>query len=223
MSDSIAIEEPPFKQVKFNLPKVGIMDLPNEILKKIFLHLKKKTVHFSVALVCKRFCEITRLPKFCEVLKIKLCFHCKKHKIRGNDYNIKHSCLEKIKNVLTIYPDCKLTLHNSGMNTEKFLGLVKFLGPFQASISRLELGFIGDNLYMDWRQFNKMIPLENLNYLHLDFTHYHDENFTIYDLPGSFWSCFPALKKLQFEHNSESMVSIKLPFVITDYVFVLLS
>ena len=63
MSDSMAKEEPLFKKVKFDLPKMRIMDLPNEILKKIFLHLKKKTVHFSVALVCKRFCEITRLPK----------------------------------------------------------------------------------------------------------------------------------------------------------------
>ena len=106
MSGSVI--EPPSKQMKIDLPPVGLMDLPNEILKIIFLCLKTETIHQTVAFVCKRLFELTRLPNFCETFHIEI-----KCELTDRD-RIRKSCLDRIDKLLKVFPDCKLQLQYNG-------------------------------------------------------------------------------------------------------------
>ena len=51
------------KKPKLNVQITGILDLPNEIIQKIFTYLWRDDLHGNVALVCRRFLEISRLAK----------------------------------------------------------------------------------------------------------------------------------------------------------------
>ena len=113
MSDSSTLE-PPCKQMKMDLPQVGLMDLPNEILKMIFLCLKTKTIHQTVASVCKRFFELTRLPVFCETFHIEI-----KCELMDRD-RIRKSCIERIEKLLKVFPDCTQYLANVSTGHENY-------------------------------------------------------------------------------------------------------
>ena len=201
--------EPPCKQMKIELPQAGLMDLPNEILKMIFLLLKTKTIHLTVASVCKRFLELTRLPDFCENFQIEMkCQLTEGHE----SYGIRNSCLERIKKLLKVFPDCNLQLHYYGedqVGSKEFFGAVEDLVPFQYSITDLTLSFHGQ---VDWKFSSKMICLEKLKHLHIDLSNYDWElGLDITDLPSAFWNNFPNLTSLKIENCSdgEYMVSVK--------------
>ena len=49
---------------------VNILNLPNEILVQIIINLAQDDILKSVALVCKRFLEVTRLPKILPIITI---------------------------------------------------------------------------------------------------------------------------------------------------------
>ena len=51
-----------------------ILHLPNEILVQIFSELPQRDILNNVALVCRRFFEITRLQKTLPIIKVRACF-----------------------------------------------------------------------------------------------------------------------------------------------------
>ena len=97
--------EPPTKQRKINCPKIGLLDLPNEILEVILKYLKIDVIHLKAALVCKRFLEVTRLPTFWETFRVGFEYE----QNRSKNEQIEDSCLKKIKQILKLYPDCQLS------------------------------------------------------------------------------------------------------------------
>ena len=196
--------EPPSKQIRIDLiTQAGLMDLPNEILKLIFLCLKTKNIHQTIAFVCKRFFELTRLPVFCETFHIEI-----KCELMDRD-RIRKSCIERIEKLLKVFPDCNLQLQYNGecqYGTDEFFEAIEDLLPFQSSITDLALSFTGEgNLALS----TQMICLENLKYLHLDLSkcvwHYRED---VTDLPSVFWNNFPNLTSLKIENSCEDVVSI---------------
>ena len=206
MSDSSTLE-PPCKQMKMDLPQVGLMDLPNEILKMIFLCLKTKTIHQIVASVCKRFFELTRLPEFCESFHIDMRCEFSERRER---YRVRKSCVERIKKLLKVFPNCKLHLQYNGnyqVGSEEFFEAVEDLVLFQSSITELTLIFDGD---VGWETSSKMICLEKLEHLHIDLSDYDwERGDDITDLHSNFWNNFPNLTSLKIDNcsNGEEMVS----------------
>ena len=206
MAESFTLE-PPCKQMKMDLPQVRLMDLPNEILKMIFLCLKTKTIHQTVASVCKRFFDLTRLPEFCETFQIEMKCESKE---KGETYRISNYCLERIKKLLKVFPDCNLQLcYNDEykVGCEEFFKVVEDLVPFQSLITELKLSFHGE---VDWESSSKMICLKKLKHLHIDLSNYewtHGDDIT--DLPSDFWNNFPNLISLKIDNcsNGEEMVS----------------
>ena len=92
--------KPPTKKLKLEAKYFGIgtiLDLPPKILKLIFKKLPQFEVQNNIALVCKSFLDVTRLPEMVKSAKIKLSIE--------NEEN----CLNKIKHVLKFY-DCSLEL-----------------------------------------------------------------------------------------------------------------
>ena len=64
--------EPLQKQIKISSKGRKIMDLPNELLESIFLKLSHQDIQRNVALVCQRFLQITRKPKFVKTARVGL-------------------------------------------------------------------------------------------------------------------------------------------------------
>ena len=180
--------------------ETGILDLPNELLETIFLKLSQEDIQQNVALVCRRFLEITRNPNFVPNLKIEL-------RPDGNDFRrLKRSCRERAQKVLKIYPQCQIELHHqtSGPDFMKFNEIVGYswmgyLYPFASSITKMTLNVTYEYL----SDFLDFILLENLEYLDLT-TFAPDESFDLVapqDLGAEFWNNFPKLKFLRFRNR----------------------
>ena len=203
MSDSLV--ELPCKQMKLDLPQTGIMDLPNETLIKIFKCLKMKSVHQKVALVCKRFMNITRLPVFCETYSLAIWPIYVNYKV---GYKLVDFCLNRIKKVLKVFPDCKLELCYSSEEAEEegsrgFFSSVKDLAPFQTSIVKLDLTFQGRLSSSDF-SISKNISFANVKRLEMKINHYWSEgSFYISGaLDSTLWHSFPNLTSLKIEDAS---------------------
>ena len=97
------------KKMSQETQETGILDLPNEILEPIFLMLSQKDRQQNLALVCRRFLEITRNPNFVQDVKIKLI------PSENNPARLKKSCWERVEKVLRFYPQCKIELYHEAM------------------------------------------------------------------------------------------------------------
>ena len=194
--------EPPTKQRKIDCPKIGLLDLPNEILEVILKYLKIDVIHLKAALVCKRFLEVTRLPTFCETFRVGFEYE----QNRSKNEQIEDSCLKKIKQILKLYPDCQLEFYHYGGNSKDFFKFIENLQKFAQCITKLELMFYSDRLnYFD---FEKIIYLENLKCLVLDFSNHCEEvGFSISHFGGRLWRNFPNLISLTIEDCSRETVS----------------
>ena len=66
--------EPKSKRQKMNVAvcETNIMDLPNEILHRIFSMLPNFSIHHGLAPVCQRFQTISELPEFAPHLELKI-------------------------------------------------------------------------------------------------------------------------------------------------------
>ena len=66
--------EPKSKRQKMDVAvrETNIMDLPNEILHRIFLMLPNFSIHHGLAPVCQRFQTISELPEFAPHLELKI-------------------------------------------------------------------------------------------------------------------------------------------------------
>ena len=194
--------EPPTKERKIDCPKIGLLDLPNEILEVILKYLKIDVIHLKAALVCKRFLEVTRLPTFCETFRVGFEYE----QNRSKNEQIEDSCLKKIKQILKLYPDCQLEFYHYGNNSKDFFLFFESLKKFAPSISKLELMFYNESL--NYFGFRKIIHLKNLKCLELDLSNYFkEEGFRISSLGDEFWRSFPNLTSLTIEDCSRETVS----------------
>jgi hypothetical protein len=100
-------------KMKPKVPKM-LEDCSNEVLTEIFSHLCKKDIFSSVALVCIRFCELTKspklMPKCVEIVRsksdrqinsildmLRINTHLEKVKIKYNCFLIKKKSNLKLK------------------------------------------------------------------------------------------------------------------------------
>ena len=181
--------------------ETGILDLPNEILEPIFLMLSQKDRQQNLALVCRRFLEITRNPNFVQDVKIKLI-----PSGENNPARLKKSCWERVEKVLRIYPQCKVELYHEAMFLfNEIIGyswMINF-SPFAASITKMTLNITHRVL----RNFSDFIVLKNLEYLDITIKPRNVDavdagvTFVPQDLKAEFWNKFPKLKSLKFSMN----------------------
>ena len=218
MSDPLV--ELPCKQMKLDLPQTGIMDLPNEVLIKIFKCLETESIHQKIVLVCKRFMNISRLPVFCETYSFAIWPKYVNYEDIDDDnedieegYKLDDLCLNRIKKVLKVFPDCKLELCYSNEDVKDegsigFFSLVKDLTPFLSSITELNLKFCGR---LESSDFSKMIPFANLTSLELEINHDSSEirYIDVSDLDSTFWNNFPNLTSLKTENSSSLREEVK--------------
>ena len=207
--------------------ETGILDLPNELLETIFMKLSQEDIQQNVALVCRRFLEITRNPNFVQNLKIELSPD------KDDFRRLKRSCRERAHKVLKIYPQCQIELHHqtslpycSGYLTNEIVGYswMGYLYPFASSITKMTLNVTYEYL----SDFLDFILLESLEYLDLTISapDDHDEDVDDYELVGpqdlgaDFWNNFPKLKFLSFrnwdarkDHVSSHLTAMRYHFV----------
>ena len=158
----------------------GVLDLPNEVLVKIFKMLGQEDILKNVARVCKRFLDITRTP---EVLPIVRVF--------GNHVDIIYA--KKIQNCHGIYPASKIEIDIE--NTE-YSDMEK-LQDISDLVKNMRIGFELDS------DNEESIPVfKNLEYLDLTeiVNPIRDDGDIIFlhEVPR-FWSSFPNLTYLDFD------------------------
>ena len=171
-----------------------LLDLPNEVLAKIFSKLRQEDVLRNVARVCKRFLEITRTK---EVLPI----------IRIYDTFVNPTVPRRIQNCMRIYPRSKIELgiRHAEYSKMKSLGIptTDRIGTVASFVKYMSLGFVLDNARTQ-RPFPKF---ENLEFLWLN----DIAEFLIMDglKVRMFWSHFPNLRYLYFnvKHILRGLVS----------------
>ena len=203
---------------------VGLLDLPNELLQNIFSNLSQFDVHRNVALVCKRFFEISRLPKLNENLKVNLVM----------DYDTGEiDTFLKIDKILRIFPACNLELNYiqelpTGSVYERLFPIRK-LKRFASSVKKLSMKFKHiperDNFLYDMNSLS--FEFENLESLVLDLRSADDEDNESqwrnheYDgavtewsgmqlAPPTIWEDFSNLTYLRIKSNWEWRVPVRL-------------
>ena len=200
---------PARKRKKMSPPspqETGILDLPNELLETIFMKLSQEDIQQNVALVCRRFLEITRNPNFVQNLKIELSPD------KDDFRRLKRSCRERAHKVLKIYPQCQIELHHQtsgpyrgGHPINEIVGYswMGYLYPFASSITKMTLNVTYEYL----SDFLDFILLESLEYLDLTISAPEpegDDEFELVapqDLGAEFWNNFPKLKFLSIRNR----------------------
>ena len=158
---------------------VNILNLPNEILVQIIIKLDQDDILKSVALVCKRFFEVTRLPKILPIINIQ----CQ------GDFE---EDLPRIQNCLAVYP--KSQLHVVDLEIKLSLGHFEVLESVAPSIQKLKITVDFD---LDFPQ----PPLfENLKELELEDFAYLEDDFDFHGI--GFWKQFPNLTSLKISLTS---------------------
>ena len=158
---------------------VNIQDLPNEILVLIFSKLAQDDILKSVALVCKRFLEVSRLPKALPLIKIT----CQ---------GVFEEDLPTIQNCLAIYP--KNQLHIVDLDITLSLGHLEVLESVAPSIQKLKIMV---NFDLD---FPEPPLFENLKELVLQDYIYEEDDFDFHGI--GFWKQFPNLTYLKINLTS---------------------
>ena len=124
--------------------KTTILDLPNEILVQIFSKLPQRDLLKNVALVSRRFFEVSRLHQTLPVIKIP-CYN------QSID-----NCIEIIQKGLKIYPESKIGIDDLRIATSKF----KALNSFVPLINKM-------TILIDFEWENDLPVFENLKQLKL--------------------------------------------------------
>ena len=158
---------------------VNILTLPNEILEQIIIKLAKDDILKSVALVCKRFLEVTRLPKILPIIDIQ----CQ------GDFE---EDLSRIQNCLAVYP--KSQLHVFDLEIKLSLGHFEVLESVAPSIQKLKIMVDFD------LDFPEPPLFENLKELELEDFAYLEDDFDFHGI--GFWKQFPNLTSLKIRLTS---------------------
>ena len=213
--------EPVQKRMKMNSqePGAGIMDLPNEVLETIFLKLSRYDVQHNVALVCKRFLNITRQPVFGQSVEIEPMPIKVQHWLWPT-YDFPNSCLKKMKKVKKVYPNCNFELEcalyeplfqlDTDGDPEEirhtlligFSWMKKFL-PYASSLTKLKLA-----VKAKFEDYSDFIFLQNLECLDLDVSMEASAGGDIHKLGAEFWSNFPILKSLRIKTKFDSGICV---------------
>ena len=219
---------PARKRKKMSPPspqETGILDLPNELLETIFMKLSQEDIQQNVALVCRRFLEITRNPKFVQNLKIKLSPD------ENDCRQLQKSCLERAQKVLKIYPQCQIELYHqtygadcSGNLINEIIGYswMGCFSPFASSITKMTLEVTHEYV----SDFSDFIALENLEYLDLEISVPDAVDGVEFELVGpndlgaEFWNNFPKLKFLSFRNWDAQMDHVSSHLTVMRYHFV---
>lgn len=183
------------KGIKMNSQKPEIMDLPDEVLEMTFLKLSRYDIQHNLALVCRRFLNITRRRIFVPSVEIGKPFI-------ESGMNFPECYLEKIEKVKKVYPNCNILLNcllkdeSEGDILPGYSWMKKFL-PYDSSITKLTLRL--EHNWQDTSDFLDFIFLENLESLDLDvsLTDYRIGSKSIQDVEAEFWKKFPNLKSLR--------------------------
>ena len=206
----------------YSFDGTGILSLPEKLLTKIFLHFPRNFNLQNVGLVCRRFLKVVTLPIFVPYKNIT-------HLDEDEESSVfKKQSLVEIRNVLKIYPECKLKLSLSrggGEHDPSPMISFKRLEPFLLNISEfsIDIGhckyFLNDNL--------SLIPtLINLEKMYLALSMFEEQYSSgvnqINEVEDSFWGKFPNLVSLSIGIDlHDDSVSTSLPFVSYSKYFVL--
>ena len=223
----------PLKRRRINDEKtvIGILHLPNEILYQIFLWVDGKELHANIALVCKRFLQVSRMEgmvtRWCFDLTCGISSSLSTNEVRGLKRWVTQVSLEKIQDLLRFHPNCKLELSCS----EVINGYTSFFpwdrkGIFQTtefdkivpSVEAITITAIGTMKSMN-SFFDHLITFPNLHFLEMFFGDDHPVWYgclfplqkpkisSIHTAPTLFWSKFPNLTCLNITTNYEGCVS----------------
>ena len=189
--------EPAKKRIRLTPQEFPIMDLPNEILEIIFMKLPMQYIQQNIALVCKRFQEITRTENFVKSIGIEL--------ISKEEWGLRDQVddrvLARVKKVLEIYPKCgiELTYKIPYKRSEWIWGYrwMSAFKPFATSITKMSLQI----QHHEWTDgcvyFEHFIYLENLESLDFDTSRADKEFVCLPNAEDEFWDNFPKLKSLR--------------------------
>ena len=210
------------KKPKLNVQITGILDLPNEIIQKIFTYLWRDDLHGNVALVCRRFLEISRQEIFVKEMSFNLLSSRRNITPLDPEQEIPttgeivdtldQEHLQKIEKFLKLFPFSKLTLyyiepydHFVNMSNRKRMFRLEELRPIAASVKELVLTPLSC-LSLEFLDEN-VIELPNLEILQLEL--YDAESSTkppymsIQHVPREYWSNFPNLRCLNIDSEYE--------------------
>ena len=158
---------------------LNIQDFPNELLVQIFNKLAQDDILKNVALVCKRFLEVSRLPKVLPIIKIP----CQ---------GVFEEDLPRIQNCLEVYPKSLLYIDN--LEIKLSLGHFEVLESVAPSIQRLKIMVDFD------LDFPEPPLFQNIKVLELDDTAYLEDDFDLHGI--GFWKQFPNLTALRINLTS---------------------
>ena len=199
------LSEPNAKMQKMDciVSDLNILDLPSEILLKIFWFLPIFDIHHGVAMTCKRFLEFTRLPEFYQLITLKTNDDVPISNQQKLDY--KNEFLNKIHNILRhSHPDCRLNIQ-----VTKDQIPIGDLGTFASSIQKLSM----ESKFAIGRDWYYVPLFKNVEELKLTNFEIGDE-YEFYNLKcRDIWTKFPKLTALNIHAGHNSDVSY---YLVTD-------
>ena len=155
--------------------KTTILDLPNEILVQIFSKLPQEEILKNVALVCRKFFEVTRLHQVLPIISI----YCKEKSI--------DNCVKEIQRGLKTYPTSQIRLHFLKISVSYF----KVLLPFLNLVHQM-------SMYLDIDCDDELPLIHNLK--RLRFSQEWPYQNCILCNSVRFWEKFPNLTSLKIEY-----------------------
>ena len=198
------------------LSEAKVFALPNEILEKIFLLLPQSHVQKNVALVCKRFLDVTRQTNFVPSLKVNLV-----PALDSPNSIYKPDEFDRIQKCLKNYPNCKLVVcyterkkdyaSKSELNTKNqhMHFFMRSLIPFAPSMKTLVLNLIREHAFAEFCEelARKEVSFETLKTIVFVFESYRtiwgtvdndlftwDQSVSLIQEAGpEFWGNFPNL------------------------------
>ena len=205
----------------------GILCLPEEILTKIFLYFPRNFNLHNIAMVCKRFLQVVRLPIFVPYQEIS--------DLDEDDESraISKRSLVEIRNVLMIYPECKLRLYlfrgtgwldygicddsDPDRHYDSPMISLKKLEPYMESIEQffIKISFSHHPLNRDLSVIPYLVNLKTLTLDVSDVNYDRDKHGYLTDFGGimyieeTFWNKFPNLEILRIgvDHTPDDDVS----------------
>ena len=214
------------KKPKLDVQVIGLLDLPNEIIRKIFTYLLRFDLHKIAALVCRRFLAISRQDFFIKEMDFDLLSSRRNISIHDPEPEIPTTSeivdtldqehLKNIEKFVNLYPASKLNLNYvepfnhfvtqfDDMSSRKRMFQLEVLRPIAASIKKLvlmpvtcrSLDFLDDNV----------IELPNLEILQFDLGEVEYSSkppyWSIQHVPQEYWTNFPNLRCLNIDTEYE--------------------
>ena len=148
---------------------INILDLPNEVLLKIFSNLSPEDISQNVALVCNRFLEVTRSPKLPRLVTIP-------------SYVTICQLVQTVENCLNKYPFSKFDIQHLSIKSPDHSEPLFLIAPF---IMKMRISF-----FFDWHGFE--FPFfESLETLYIEDTHHRVKQI------NEIWKMCPNLINLE--------------------------